>query len=82
MKELRTVDEVFDALGSTRGVQELTGAGSPQQVSNWRSRGIPARHYRVMMEALAAQGLTACSELWGIDTPPAHVLAAHAGAAP
>lgn len=83
MKELRTVDEVLEALGGTKGVQLLIDAGSPQQVSNWRTRGIPARHYLVMIEALKPLGFTACSEIWGVDSPPLPGPATEsAGAAP
>jgi len=70
LKQLATVDEVIDALGGNSGTMSVTGAKSPQAVSNWRRRKrIPPRHYSCMADALAAGNFAAPRQLWGM-TPP------------
>lgn len=63
---LRSVDEVIERLGGTVAVREMTAVRTNQAVWEWRNRGVIASKFYVMMtEALAAQGCTAESELWG-----------------
>jgi len=67
--ELRTADEVMDALGGNAGVAELTGS-TRKAVSNWRSfNGFPAKFYLVMTAALAGKGKRAPAALWGMSEP-------------
>ena len=64
-RKLKTVDEVFLALGGTHEVARLTGRNRTA-VCNWRSRRVcAAAAYKLMIDALEARGHTAPPSLWG-----------------
>lgn len=68
-KPLETAAEVFAALGENPGVIAITGA-TPQEVSNWKSRGwFPSNTWLQFEEALRAIGLTASRKLWRMRAP-------------
>jgi hypothetical protein len=67
---LTTTRDVFDALGGTTRVSELTGARY-SAAHNWLTDGFPSRTYLVLTQALAWQGFTADPDLWGM-TKKAH----------
>jgi hypothetical protein len=70
MNQLRSTDDVIDALGGTNAVAGLTGRGAPG-VSNWRVRGyFPPRTYLAMTQALMAKGLVAPAWLWEQEPRP------------
>jgi len=62
---LTTTHEVFDALGGTARVSELTGARYTA-AHNWLTDGLPSRTYLILTQALAWQGFTADPDLWGM----------------
>jgi hypothetical protein len=66
MKQLRTFEDVVDALGGSGDVGAMVD-GWPSSVWNWqKKRGrFPAKFYKGMTEALAARGYSAPAELWG-----------------
>jgi hypothetical protein len=69
LEMLETVDDVFAALGKNPGVQAITG-DKPSTVSMWRTAGkFPANTYRVLTDALRANGKTAPDSLWGMRSP-------------
>jgi hypothetical protein len=64
--ELKTAQEVFDALGGTAKVAELTGV-KYNAASNWKSfNRFPARTFLSLQSALEAKGLRAAPELWNM----------------
>lgn len=61
---LQTADEVFDALGGTQGVSEITGT-KLNAVGNWKIiKSFPATYFVVMNRALEARGKKAPPSLW------------------
>lgn len=65
LQNLKTIDDVFAALGGPSGMQALTGS-KPNTVSMWRDNGFPSNTYIVMTEALRAIGKSAPASLWGM----------------
>lgn len=65
-KTLTSADEVIDALGGTFAVTRLLELNSHKAVSNWRTRGLPARTFLRLTAELANRGLKASPSLWGI----------------
>jgi ribulose-phosphate 3-epimerase len=66
---LDTVEAVVTALGGTKQVRDLTGAGSPQQVYNWKVRGrFPAKLFVIMSGRLRELGCEADPGLWDQDS--------------
>jgi hypothetical protein len=64
LEALSTADEVFDALGGSSGICEITSS-KPSRVANWRALGsFPPNTYGVMSEALRERGKTAPMALW------------------
>ena len=64
LKTLNTVAAIFDVLGGSRAVQELTG-DKPTTVSNWRNWNVcPANTYDLFLRELAVRGYWAPSELF------------------
>lgn len=67
MIELRTTEEVINALGGNPGVVALIGAKHGSAVSNWKRLGkFPAKTYKIMKDALHERSLDAPDELWSI----------------
>jgi hypothetical protein len=67
MKRLATPQEVVDALGGRRAVQELTGMSGDNLSQSLRPRGrgvFPSKTYVAMTRALERQGMIAPPELW------------------
>lgn len=61
---LETADQVFEALGGSSGIAELTES-KLSRVSNWRAIGsFPPGFYVVMLDALHERGKTAPASLW------------------
>jgi hypothetical protein len=69
-KTLTTADEVIDALGGTFAVTRLLELSSHKAVSNWRTRGLPARTFLRLSEELDTRGFEASPTLWGIEETP------------
>jgi len=68
MDDLKTVAEVFKALGENPGVAELTGAKA-STLSMWRAAGsFPSNTYVVLTDALRAVGKSAPDSLWKMRT--------------
>jgi hypothetical protein len=69
-RTLKTVDQVFDALGGNRGVRAITGA-SPQAVNNWRrvAGKFPPDRFLQFSTALRQQRLDAVPALFGQHEP-------------
>ena len=66
---LDTVEAVVTPLGGTKQVRDLTGAGSPQQVYNWKVRGrFPAKLFVIMSGRLRELGCEADPGLWDQDS--------------
>ena len=66
---LKTVADVFVALGGNPGVAAITDA-NPSTVSMWKSGGsFPANTYLVLTHALHEQNKTALASLWGMKCP-------------
>jgi hypothetical protein len=69
IRRLASFDEVYNALGGPGQICALTG-NSRASVWNWRQRQVfPARHYRVIGEALWERGCTADIALFAFSTP-------------
>jgi hypothetical protein len=67
--ELKTKEEVLEALGGDHGAAALTGSDY-KNVETWkRARTFPSRYFLVMTFALHQRGYTAPPELWGQVTP-------------
>ncbi len=65
MVTLHTVEEIIVQLGGIHEVARLVERGDTA-IYNWlANRRMPPDHYKVMIDALAAKGLTAPSHLWG-----------------
>jgi hypothetical protein len=63
-QRLTSFNEVVNALGGVKAVATMTRS-SRTSVYNWRQAGqFPARHYRIMREALSKRGYTAGLRLW------------------
>jgi len=68
-KLIRTAAGVIDALGGTVAASKVART-VPQAMTNARaSNRLPYPSFLVMSEALAAMGLSADPELWGIRDP-------------
>jgi hypothetical protein len=69
MKRLGTIAEVIAELGGAKELLKLTKRGhSVAMVHNWTYRNqFPPQTYRVMQAALNERGLSAPSELWGMQ---------------
>lgn len=66
-KELRTADEVVEALGGTGAVARMTRRVD-SAVSNWRKAGrFPSRLYLVFSRELEQRGIRARRDLWDFD---------------
>jgi hypothetical protein len=78
---LTSFDEVYTALGGPKHICRLTG-NSRASVWNWRQKQqFPARHYRVMRDALLELGLVADLRLWGFtDTAKKEPITANVAA--
>lgn len=64
---LTSFDEVYAALGGPKMICALTG-NSRASVWNWRkAQRFPARHYRLMCDALLEEGYTADQRLWAFS---------------
>jgi len=71
MEDLRTADEVIDALGGTAATARFTGR-KDQHVSNWRAAGrLPADTYLIVTKELKRLRKKASPSLWGIKAPEA-----------
>jgi hypothetical protein len=69
-RELRTVDEVIDAIGGKR-LQQITGRRSAN-ITNWRERGrFPPHTFFVMTSELKRKRLCAPLKLWSQIEPAA-----------
>lgn len=67
MEQLKTVDEVIDALGGTTATARIA-LRSPQSVTNWRNaHKLPCGTFLRLNRALEALGKTAPAELWGME---------------
>lgn len=67
MNELRTADEVIEALGGTKAVADLLGRTDPA-VSNWRKAGqFPAHTYILIKGKLEGIGCSAPDSLWAMS---------------
>jgi hypothetical protein len=65
--ELRTVDEVINAVGGTAAAAALAGVKTPA-VSNWRARGrIPSNKSKMFADRLAQLGKSAEPALFGLE---------------
>jgi hypothetical protein len=68
LRQLRTADDVIDAVGSAR-IRSITDSSS-NVVTNWRGRGLLAHStYLIVTAELARLGYWAKPELWGIVSP-------------
>jgi hypothetical protein len=67
MRDLRTAQEVIDALGGLAAVCELTGANT-KQAWNWAGRAemFPSNTYVVMQRALRRRSLRAPAWMWNM----------------
>jgi hypothetical protein len=65
-RQLKTFDEVVEALGGKRKVAELLDQNTAA-VCNWQRRRsrFPTKYYKVMAKALKKQRASAPDELWG-----------------
>lgn len=69
LKNLYTVDQVFDEFGGYIGVAEIVGC-KPNAASNWKTFGsFPANTYVALTEALRLRGKTAPASLWRMKLP-------------
>jgi hypothetical protein len=64
-RHITSTQQVFDALGGTHRISQLTGA-SYTAAYNWLTNGLPARTYLILTQALAWRGFTADPDLWGM----------------
>lgn len=68
-RELKTVDQVIDALGGTTAAATFTGR-KVQHVSNWRAYGkLPSNTFLTVSQELERLGFKAEPEIWGIQSP-------------
>ena len=68
-RNLKSADEVIDALGGTVATADLTGRKA-QHVSNWRASGrLPANTFLVISKELSERGKNAPPSIWGITEP-------------
>lgn len=69
MHELRTAEQVIEALGGPAATARLTGR-KDQHVWNWKRDGrLPAKTFLIVSQELQSRGLTAPPALFGIDEP-------------
>jgi hypothetical protein len=67
---LKTTNEVIDALGGVRAVADLTRRRY-SAAYNWRKfKTFPSNTFLAMQAALAEKGLTAPPSLWRMVKPP------------
>ena len=63
-RRLTSFNEVVNALGGVKAVATMTRS-SRTSIYNWKQAGqFPARHYRIMREALFEHGCLADLRLW------------------
>lgn len=67
-REIHTVDELIDLLGSPDAAAEAFGVTKPA-VHNWRQRGVPLRHYRLVSKVMADLKATATDDLFAGGSP-------------
>lgn len=61
---LQTADQVFEALGGTQRVAQITGS-KLSRVGNWKLiKSFPSNTYVVMQKALRERGKIAPASLW------------------
>lgn len=66
-RNLRTVEQVIEALGGPKAVGELTKRASVNAAWNWTDRGsFPTNTYAIMKAALAEIGASAPDSLWNM----------------
>jgi hypothetical protein len=66
LKPLKTVADVFEALGGNGGLEGITGS-KPSAISMWKKAGkFPSKTYLAMTTALHAKGKAAPASLWGM----------------
>ena len=68
LEELRSVDDIVDALGGRDEANRLLAVGR-SAISNWKSRGIPAARYRLINALLAERGKRAADALFFREEP-------------
>jgi hypothetical protein len=66
-RQLKTFDEVVEALGGPREVARICDDQDTSAVCNWKTRRerFPTKYYKEMMKALRKQRYTAPDDLWG-----------------
>lgn len=70
MRQLRSPQEVIEALGGLKAVAAMTGR-SYSSASRWQASAakFPPSTYVVLQQALVAGGMTAPASLWGMQVP-------------
>ena len=62
-REIHTVDDLIELLGSPDATAGAFGLTTPA-VHNWRKRGVPLRHHRVVSRLMADLNATAADDLF------------------
>ena len=67
LKALRTVSAIFDALGGTHGIVEITGF-QYRTVLNWKALygRLPAKTYLLLQGRLKREGYIGDPKCWGM----------------
>lgn len=67
MDDIRTLDDLIDALGGTAAAASKAGV-SPPAVSNWRSRGrVPPEHFLRLSDEVGKLGRRLDPSLFGFS---------------
>lgn len=66
-RDLKTAEDVIDALGGLPALAKLTGRKDSGVPWNWKAAGrFPPNTFLLMQGALRARGYRAPAELWGM----------------